>query len=70
MRFLFGGAVFIRVSSDSFHSACTASLLLSVVVVVVEGYKRKKKSEVLVLQPYNKKKRIAPGTLSTEEQDS
>lgn len=56
MRFLFGGAVFIRVSSDSFHSACTASLLLSV-VVVVEGYKRKKKSEVLVLQPYNKKKK-------------
>lgn len=69
MRFLFGGAVFIRVSSDSFHSACAASLLLSV-VVVVEGYKRKKKSEVLVLQPYNKKKRIAPGALSTEEQDS
>lgn len=52
----FGGVVFIRVSSDSFHSACTASLLLSV-VVVVEGYKRKKKSEVLVLQPYNKKKK-------------
>lgn len=54
----FGGAVFIRVSSDSFHSASTASLLLS---VVVEGYKRKKIyktcSEVLVLQPYNKKKK-------------
>lgn len=57
----FGGVVFIRVSSDSFHSACTASLLLSVVVVVVEGYKRKKKSEVLVLQPYNKKKELLQG---------
>lgn len=57
----FGGAVFIRVSSDSFHSACAASLLLSVVVVVVEGYKRKKKVKFWCFNHTIKKKELLQG---------
>lgn len=56
----FGGAVFIRVSSDSFHSACAASLLLSV-VVVVEGYKRKKKVKFWCFNHTIKKKELLQG---------
>lgn len=59
----FGGVVFIRVSSDSFHSACTASLLLSVVVVVVEGYKRKKKVKFWCFNHTIKKKNCSRGSV-------
>lgn len=62
----FGEEVFIRLSSDFFCSlpplACTASVLLS--VVAAEGKKINKTcSEVLVLQPYNKKKDCFWGSL-------